>query len=204
MMPNSGRRLSAGSRLERLQRLLGIKERRRVFKRRLMMESLETRRVLALYTVTTLGDTTDATDVEVTLREAIESANSSLGADTIRFAPALSGSIVLTQGELSITDPLTISGNGATNTIIDADQKSRVISISGTAVDVTIDGLSITRGLIPGGAAISDGGGILFDSTGTLTLSNSIVSENGTHATVVVSTSTKGSWNLPIVPSRAM
>ncbi len=178
MMPTPARRSSSGSRFDRLQRLLGIKERRRVFKRRLMMESLETRRVLANIEVTSLLDTTELNDGVITLREAIVVANEVFGADTITFAPSLSGPIVLTQGQLSITDSLNITGNGATNTIIDADDKSRVISITGTSVDVTIDGVTITRGLAQPQQSNGDGGGILFDSTGSLTVANSTVFEN--------------------------
>ena len=47
------------------------------------------------------------------LRQAILNANANPGPDTIDFAPGLSGTIVLTSGELQITNDVTIVGPGA-------------------------------------------------------------------------------------------
>jgi hypothetical protein len=48
------------------------------------------------------------------LREAILAANSASGADQIQFAPAArDGTIMLSSGQLSITDSLSIDGPGA-------------------------------------------------------------------------------------------
>ena len=80
------------------------------YSRRLRLEPLEDRRLLALVTVTTLNDTVDFNDGVTSLREAIFATNLVGGADTIEFAPALTAggpaTILLTQGELAITDSL--------------------------------------------------------------------------------------------------
>ena len=47
------------------------------------------------------------------LRDAITQANASAGADTITFAPSVSGTITLTTGSLHITDAIDIQGPGA-------------------------------------------------------------------------------------------
>ncbi len=77
---------------------------------RWQFEPLEERRLLAVATVTTLDDTVDFNDGVTSLREAIFAANTLSGADTIEFAPELTAAgpatILLTQGELAITDSL--------------------------------------------------------------------------------------------------
>lgn len=150
-----------------------------------MYESLETRRLLATFEVTSLLDTTDANDAVVTLREAIASANASAATpDTITFAAGLSGTIELTQGPLQITDSVVITGNGAANTIIDAKQASRVLNIEGTTIDVGLSGLTVTGGRTTGdnlvGETLHSGGGIRFLSGGSLTITDSTVSANST------------------------
>ena len=86
-------------------------------RRLLRIEPLEDRRLLAVATVTTLADTIDFTDGVTSLREAIFAANTVSGADTIEFDSSLTAggpaTILLTMGELVITDSLTINGPGA-------------------------------------------------------------------------------------------
>ena len=118
---------------------------------------------------------------EVTLREAIEAANFLPGADTITFAPSFSGStIALTDGELVITDDLTILGPGAEELVIDAQRLSGVIRATSRVTSLTLDSLTISNGQTSGDR--NRGGGIQFDgSTGsTLNLSNSTVTGNTT------------------------
>ena len=94
------------------------------YSRRLRIEPLEDRRLLAVVTVNTLDDTVDFNDGVTSLREAIFATNHGGGADTIEFAAALTSggpaTIMLTQGELKITDSLTINGPGANLLTIDA------------------------------------------------------------------------------------
>jgi hypothetical protein len=157
---------------------------RRVAKRSAFVtgvETLESRQLLTNFTVTTaLDDST--TDSGLSLREAINAANASSGADTISFASNLTGQrILLTQGQLVISDPLTITGLGATNTVVDAQLDSRVFRLTQSAGDVTFDGLTVTGGRT--NADASRGAGVYSYSSGTLTLSNSTVTANATFGT---------------------
>jgi hypothetical protein len=67
---------------------------------------------MAYLTVTTMVDVVAPGDGQLSLREALTQANGSGGPDTIRFAATVVGkTLVLTGGELSITDDVTIDGN---------------------------------------------------------------------------------------------
>ena len=119
----------------------------------------------------------DVTDGQLSLREAVGAANDQVGSDTITFADSIrGGSVVLSLGQLVITDSLTIDGTGET---IDADGKSRVLRVDGpdggTRLDVAIDDLTITGGFIEGNEI--RGGGIFVDSA-ELTVTNSQISGN--------------------------
>lgn len=139
------------------------------------VEALESRQLLTTITVTTLADTIDAQDGVTSLREALETANSTPAADTIEFFIGLNGSINLTNGELLISSPVTIHGNGVGQTVIDAQKTSRVISIADSAGNVTFEGLTIT-----GGGTDQNGAGIYSRTSGTVTVSHSSVSGNST------------------------
>ena len=134
-------------------------------------EFLEDRSVPATFTVLNLGDGGDGS-----LRQAVEGANAFPGADDIRFADGLQGTIALTGGQLSITDHLTIDGPGAGLLAVSGNRQSRVFNISGGAV-VGIDDLTIT-----GGQVVGDGGGIL-NTGGTLTLDRVVLTDNHAVAT---------------------
>lgn len=92
--------------------------------RGLRCERLEDRRLLAVVTVTTVDDTVDFNDGVTSLREAIFATNTVAGADEIRFDPALftagARTILLTRGELRVSDLLTITGPGVQRLTIDA------------------------------------------------------------------------------------
>jgi hypothetical protein len=101
------------------------------------------------------------------LRDAVALANPG---DTIDFAPALAGAtIVLTSGEILIDKNLTITGLGASALAVSGNNASRVLNVTGGTV--FISGLTISSGLSGTG-----GGGIY--NAGTLSLSNSTVSQN--------------------------
>ena len=133
--------------------------------RKLRIEPLEERRLLATVTVTSNLDivngdiaTIDALMNDdggdgISIREAIEATNNTPGADEINFDFGHDGpeTILLTTGELRIFQALTISGGGSGLLTIDAQQKSRIMRIDNfnTTVDnfqVTLAGLTLTGG----------------------------------------------------------
>src|SRR5262245_54587901 len=140
--------------------------RKRALAVRLGLEPLEDRTVPSTFTVLNLADSGLGS-----LRAAISDANANPGADVIRFAaPARDGTIVLSTGELSITDDLEIDGPSADRLAVSGNDTSRVFNI-GSGVAGSIDGLTVTHG-----PAVGRGGGIL--NAGTLALSRAIVSDN--------------------------
>jgi hypothetical protein len=131
--------------------------------------------------VTSADDTLDAgyNPAHLTLRDAVALADGNAGLDAITFDPALNGTpIVVTGGQMVISETVTITGNGAANTIIDAAQNSRIFSMTSTAGDVTLASLTLENGKTTANSA--SGGAIRDVSTGTLSILNSIVSGNST------------------------
>ncbi|HEY6563469.1 MAG TPA: right-handed parallel beta-helix repeat-containing protein, partial [Pirellulaceae bacterium] len=106
------------------------------------MESLEDRRVLALLTVFSFGDSGPGT-----LRDAITQANAMPGADSIQFISA--GTIVLASGDLVIRDSLTVNPAGLGITI-QAANAHRVFTVDdGDAlpdVVVSLKGFTLSQG----------------------------------------------------------
>jgi len=101
------------------------------------------------YLVSSTGDSGSGT-----LRQAVLDANSNLGADVITFQPNLAGTILLTSGEIAITDSVDIQGPGAD--VLAVDSTARIFSIGGgNGVNVVIAGLTLT-----GGQAAGNGGAI--------------------------------------------
>ncbi len=147
-----------------------------------ILEALEDRRVLASFAVITAGDAGNGTcnATACTLRDAVETANATTGADDISFASAITGTITLTptNGELLITDPLTITGPGSGVLTVragaSASNEFRVIDISDSAGDVSIEGLTLTNGRVP----LEPGGAIRFQSDGTLSIRSSVITGN--------------------------
>ncbi len=91
---------------------------------------------------------------------------------TVDFQPGLTGTIVLTSGELAITHDLTIIGPGADRITVSGNRLSRIFGINDAHSTVAISALTIAGGSAPA----SYGGGIV--NIGTLTVSNSIISDN--------------------------
>ncbi|MEO1090250.1 MAG: DUF4114 domain-containing protein [Pseudomonadota bacterium] len=140
---------------------------------------------MADFLVTTDQDIDEDNDDELSLREAIAAANAAAGPSTIGFAPDLDGAtLVLTQGELVITDDVTITGPGADRLAIDGGGNSRVFAVDDgdetTQRHVVLEDLTIT-----GGRVINDypwpldqvgGGGIL--NREALEVHRSIIRDN--------------------------
>jgi CSLREA domain-containing protein len=128
-------------------------------------------------TVNTLSDVTNLSDNLTTLREAIFATNTVPGADTIEFEPSLTAGgpvkISLTQGELAITDSLTISGRGSGLLTINGSGQSRVFNVTTKLGDVSFVGLTVARG-----TALSIGGAGLLVTAHNVLFSDLVLSEN--------------------------
>ena len=109
--------------------------------------------------------------------------------DTITFGNTVTSPITLTTADLVIDKNLTINGPGATLLTVERSSAAgtpqfRIFTIN-SGVTVIISGLTVTNGRTPDGipeipVATSGGsGGGIFNS-GTLTLTNSIISGNST------------------------
>ncbi len=150
--------------------------------------------MLAVVTVTTNLDLVNINDGVTSLREAIFVTNTVPGADEIVFDFGHDGpeTILLTQGELQITDSLTISGPGAELLRIDAsgnDPSPDINNSSGTRVfhvndrdvsnvlDVLISGVSLTGGDVGGHFSENEGGAIRSVSE-SLTLDSVAIYDN--------------------------
>jgi hypothetical protein len=156
----------------------------RGWRRTLAIEPLEDRYLLSVtaaplvhqaqpldLVVTTAADALDTNYdlANLSLRDALALANANPGADTISFAPSLSGGTInLSLGELAITDSVTIEGLGATNLTINGNGQSRIFNVddgsSDTNINVEIDGLTLTGGSAADGGAIYSKEDLTLDS----------------------------------------
>ena len=100
----------------------------------------------------------DLSDGEISLREAIELANVSLGTQLITFDPALTDErLAISLGELPITDSLIIRGPGKDRLRLDAEGQSRIFHVDSdisSQYGVQIRGVELARGNDELGGAI--------------------------------------------------
>lgn len=78
------------------------------------------------------------------LRQAVADANALTGADTISFASGLRGTILLTSGQLDVTDDLTISGPGRGAIKISGGGQSRLFEVAAGG-SLNVSSLTLTR-----------------------------------------------------------
>jgi len=177
-------------RRQRVRKLARSQSLRNPSARSLRYEPLEDRRMLAVVTVTTDQDVVDFSDGLTSLREAIFATNLIEGTDEIRFDFGHDGpaTILLTQGELRITDSLTITGSGAELLTIDASGNdptpeknngdgSRIFNVLPTVTGLEFSLLGLT--LTGGDVALGLGGAILAPSPADLVrVVDSVIQDN--------------------------
>jgi hypothetical protein len=131
-------------------------------------EHLEDRLLMSTYQVSNLLDHGAGS-----LRQAILNANAHAGSDVISFKSNVVGTITLTSGQLTVTDPVQINGPGASSLTISGNNKSRILQITKPNIAVSISGLTFTKGN-PG---IAFGGAIVNDKA-NLTLTYDVFTDN--------------------------
>lgn len=166
----------------------------------------------------TVNTTTDEynTGVSCSLREAIQAANNDAafggcpagsGADTITFG--VNGTFLITlspgpdenanaAGDFDLLSSMTIQGNGAANTIVDAGSTDRVFDISplgGVNLTVVFSGLTIRNGKAsPSNANV--GGGIFINTNATVTIDSSTLANNVSQASSAGAIENRGALTL--------
>jgi hypothetical protein len=138
------------------------------------------------------------------LRDAVVAAGDG---DSVVIPASVTAPIVLTGGQIVIDKSITITGAGASVTVVDGNHASRAFDIASDGAshpEVTISDLTVTHGNqtgVPGGGAVliepfntlhlaravltandtlpnGDAGGAVFDQGGTLTIDRSTISDN--------------------------
>ena len=164
------------------------------------VDVLEDRTLLATFVVNTTDDTVDANPGDgiaqdaggnTSVRAAIMEANALAGADEIvvpagNYTLTISGKYedLAVTGDLDVLDDLTMTGDGAGLTIIDANGIDRVLQVhSGTstdAVELALTGVSVTGGEVNGGPVqLEDRGGGLYSYPDTqVTVSGVLFHDN--------------------------
>ena len=129
------------------------------------------------------GDTSAG---HLSLREAIGLANANSNPDTIDTIKfSLAGqTIVLTLGELALTEDVTIDGDvdgdHKADITISGNDASRIFNISGGNTDVTLQSLTLTDGHAVAGLGLTDGqgGAVLAYDSGLLTIIDTTIKDS--------------------------
>ncbi len=128
--------------------------------RRLQVETLEARHLLASdtspFVVNTPLDIVDSSDDLISLREAIASANVEPGVQEITFDLSTGATIQLTQGELIVSESVSLTGLGVGQSMINAGGLSRIFDVSASQT-LTVEDLTLTGGSAEDGGAIRGG-----------------------------------------------
>ena len=172
--------------------------RRDHFARKLRLETLEDRRMLATMVVTELGDGSLASltgDGQLSLREAVEAINTGAPVDgigpvvgnfgtndTILFTSVLfigsSPTLTLTAGQFELANSVTLAAPTGRMLTLDAQQNSRIFDITSISDDFVLSRLNLIGGLTTG--LDEQGGAIRSITTGNLHLSNAVLEGNAT------------------------
>ena len=187
--------------------------------RKLRLETLEDRRMLATMVVTELGDGSLASlagDGQLSLREAVAAINTGAPVDgvgpasgqfglndAIVFNSELFGgspkTLSLTAGQLELQSAVILFGPSGNLLTIDAQQNSRILDISATSGNFTIAQMTLTGGETNG---LSQGGGAVRSMTaGRLLISDSTITASATLGSVSKGGGVSASGRLDIIDS---
>lgn len=118
----------------------------------------------------TFNVTTTADGGTGSLRDAIDQANRTAGADTVTFGAGVTGTITLTTGVIDVIDAVRITGPGATRLTISGNNASRIFRIDPTTPEDVI-AVDITGLTFANGSTLDEGGAVFADDS-DLTISN--------------------------------
>ena len=192
------------------------------FRRKLRLETLEDRRMLAVMFVNDLGDgtlTSLAGDGKLSLREAIEAINTAGPVDGIGSVAGLFGlndsirfdlsmfegapkTLKLLAGPLELQSKVTLLGPGSSKLTIDAQLNSRIIDIPSSTDEFSIGQLSLTGGLTTGFAGT--GGAIRSRTTGRLIVNGVDLAGNATTGDSSPGGAIAATGQVTLVDSRVM
>ncbi|MBL9130736.1 MAG: hypothetical protein JNG86_06025, partial [Verrucomicrobiaceae bacterium] len=138
----------------------------------------------ATFTVTTAVDEFDTpSGASLSLREALRDAAAATGADTVGFAPALSGQTIVLGSEIVITDSSAVTVDASSlpsRVVIDGGPgNNRLFHVGGNA-NVSIVAVKLTGGN-GFGAVDPNAGGAAYLNGGSLTLTSCTLSNNSAH-----------------------
>jgi hypothetical protein len=151
------------------------------------------------FVVTTTDEHNDGVcgGADCTLLEAVNAANANSDANTITFAPGVTGTIrnSLPAG-LMILHPVTIFGPGARVVTVDGKKVARLLNIAKDAGDVNISGLTFTQGK----SAANESGGACYNRA-KLTLSDCDLSSSfsSVHGGAIYNDGSNGTATLSLV-----
>ena len=139
----------------------------------------------ATFTVTTAADEFDTpSGAAVSLREAVRDAATAGGADTITFAPALSGGTITLTSEIVIDSEVTIDASSLPGGLTISGNNVTLIFNVGSGQSLALLGLTLTGGN-GSQSNFSGPGGAILNYGGTLTLTlctlsgNTVISNSG-------------------------
>jgi predicted outer membrane repeat protein len=94
---------------------------------------------------------------DCSLREALTSTEANPGPDAILVS---AGTYPLSNGELAVTQDLTVAKVGAGTATIDGNDASRIFDVTGAGTSFTVRFLTLTGGHVDAGAGVGEGGAI--------------------------------------------
>ncbi len=165
-----------------------LSTKRKKCQRRLGVEPLEDRTLLAAFEVVTAGDTPagSCTGAACTLRDAVNAANATAGADEISFNgsfgdanPGDENYSITLASELAVTESLTINGFASAAVSISGNDATRLFNFEGGGANTyVLNNLTLAQGNSAGARTGFGGAVVMVDADDTLTINDSVIRDS--------------------------